>query len=103
MTKRIREAEALGVRVNETDLAILREIARKSGAAKRPVATTVKDLCGVTERCEVSVRLSVRNLDERGLLNVFHRHLSNGGQIENEYSLTDFGYTIIEATGGVPK
>lgn len=103
MTKRIREAEAFGVRVNETDLTLMREIARKSGKRRRPVAITVKSLCGVVSRCEVSVRLSLKNLDERGLVDIYHRHLSNGGQIENEYGLTDLGYTIIKATGGIPK
>lgn len=103
MTKRIREAEALGVRVNETDLTLLREIAKRSGRSRRPVAITVRDLCSIANRCEVSVRLSVKNLDERRLIDVYHRHLSNGGQIENKYGLTDFGYEIIKATGGLSK
>lgn len=103
MTKRVREAEAFGVRINETDLAILRELARRTGGEHRPVTVTCRELCAVVNRCEVSVRLSIRTIDETGLVRVCHRHLSNGGQIENEYEITELGYQIIDAASSIPS
>lgn len=91
MTKRVRAAEALGVRINETELGVMRFIASQPGMAVFSIGDLSRELgCSVA-----TVRNSLRALYSKGLVSVRARYLRNGGQLENEYELTDEGKQLL--------
>ena len=93
MTKRVRAAEALGVRVNETSLEVLRYLNRSG----RPITAAVAEFCEVTGKSKASIQSSLRALTGEGLLEIHHRYLANGGRLENEYEVTELGSQVIKA------
>ena len=79
--------------LNESELAFLQLLARQGG----PVVLSV---AGVGERIGVkpeTARRIVRSTGQKGYVEVHSRFLSNGGQLENEYLLTDAGRALLDA------
>lgn len=95
MTKRVRFDSPQGVRVNETEYALMRYIASLSDG---PAVLSVSELSKELVRSVVTIRNSLRSLGDKGLLEIRARYLRNGGQLENEYEVTELGHRIL----GVP-
>lgn len=95
MTKRVRFDSPQGVRVNETEYALMRYIASRSDG---PAVLSVSELSKELVRSVVTIRNSLRSLGDKGLLEIRARYLRNGGQLENEYEVTELGHRIL----GVP-
>ncbi len=97
MTKRVRFCSDVGVRLNETELSMMRII----GLSARPKPISCMGLTRVMCCSEGTVRSTIRALKAKGLITVGSRYLQNGGQAENEYSLTDEGrYVLASALEG---
>lgn len=47
------------------------------------------------------MRNSIRALEDKDLITVRARFLRNGGQLENEYELTEAGGRILEVNGSL--
>ena len=91
MTKRARVSVVTGVRLNERELYVLKLISETG--APRPLSAT--DLARNLD-CSVStVRNVFRSLEAKDL--VHSRFLRNGGQLENEFEVTEEGARIIKA------
>lgn len=97
MTKRARVSAIVGVRINERELDILKRI--HEGLA--PCVLGVNGLARDFSCSVATVRNSIRALEDKGLIVVRARFLRNGGQLENEYELTDAGGRILEVDGSL--
>lgn len=96
MAKRVRAAEELGVRINETQLEILLLLAG-AGRVAMPRVVSVREVCAEVGRSVPAVRVALRGLEQQGLVEARRRFLANGGQLENEYVVTDLGRRVLEA------
>ncbi|WP_293817088.1 hypothetical protein [uncultured Parolsenella sp.] len=93
MTKRVRFKTQVGVRINETELKVLEVLSECEGVA----VMSIGELSVALGCCAGSAHKSLRMLDDKGLISVHRRYLKNGGQLENEYELTDLGGRILQA------
>lgn len=82
MTKRAKVSAVVGVRINERELDILKRI-------QAGVAPCVLSVNGLARDFSCSVAT------------VRARFLRNGGQLENEYELTEAGGRILEVNGSL--
>lgn len=103
MAKQMKGNLPRGVRVNETMYAILLEIARRAPSPQCGVAVTVRNLSEAIEKSGGTVRLSLHMLSVQGLINVYTQHLSNGGQLENIYSITPEGEKVLDILAETPQ
>ena len=95
MAKRVRAAEALGVRINTTQLKILREMSLlAAGGAARVSKGALATAIGT---CRATVSTSARSLVAQGLVTIEYRYLANGGQLENGYVVTELGERVLKA------
>lgn len=94
MAKRIEFQDMPGVRVNETELSVLRYL---GGHAQGSTVASLQEIASTVGKSEGTVRLSLRKLDKKGLVSVRERFLRNGGQLENEYELTQSGTRVLHA------
>ena len=95
MTKGVRVAEALGIRVNETELAVMCLV-------DKPMGGTVVSSKALSERagkCIASIKTSLRKLSEKGLGEVHLWFLANGGKLESDYEVTPLGKQVLAACG----
>lgn len=99
MTKRVRFGVPMGVRINETELRVLEVLSDRNGVA----VMSIGELSGELGCCAGSAHKSLRMLDDKGLISVHRRYLRNGGQLENEYELTDFGEQVLDAARAAPE
>lgn len=96
MAKRVRAAEEFGVRINETQLEILLLLAGTGRVATTRVVS-VREVCAEVGKSVPAVRTALRGLAQQGLIEARRRFLANGGQLENEYVVTDLGHRVLEA------
>lgn len=96
MTKRAKVSAVVGVRINERELDILKRI-----QAGRPCVLSVNGLARDFSCSVATVRNSIRALEDKDLITVRARFLRNGGQLENEYELTEAGGRILEVNGSL--
>ncbi len=82
-----------GARINETELKVLEVLSEREGVS----VMSIGGLSGALGCCAGSAHKSLRMLDDKGLISVHRRYLKNGGQLENEYELTDLGGRILQA------
>ncbi len=97
MAKRVKLEGWPQVRLNETSVAILVALARRSG----PDGTWAKPLSAseAVSTLGVSKSLFVRytnQFSDLGLVTVVSRHLANGSQLENAYPLTQLGWRLVD-------
>lgn len=92
MTKRVRACEPLGVRINESELAILR---MTSEMGDTRITRSVSRLAEAMGKSVATARNSIKALERKGLVTVRARFLRNGGQLENEYGLTPLGQRVL--------
>lgn len=98
MTKRAKVSAVVGVRINERELDILKRI--QAGVA--PCVLSVNGLARDFSCSVATVRNSIRALlEDKDLITVRARFLRNGGQLENEYELTEAGGRILEVNGSL--
>lgn len=91
MTKRAKVSAAAGVRINERELDILKHVASLGGSCSQGVTPLAKHFC-----CSVAtIRHCIKALEDKGLVSVQTRFLRNGGQLENEYELTDAAREVL--------
>lgn len=91
MTKRAKVSAVAGVRVNERELDVLRRIEASGGSFSVGVGELSKRFgCSVA-----TVRNCIKALEDKGLVSVQPRFLRNGGQLENEYELTQDGARVL--------
>ena len=93
MTKRARVSVVTGVRLNERELYVLKLISETG--APRPLSAT--DLARNLDCSVITVRNVFRSLEAKDLVLVHSRFLRNGGQLENEFEVTEEGARIIKA------
>lgn len=94
-TRAVRLPASLGVHVNETQLKMLQKIASAGGG--EPVQLSVAELGRAGGIKAAPASISLRALKGQGLLEVRSRFLPNGGQLENEYELTELGKQVLAA------
>ena len=97
MTKRAKVSAVVGVRINERELDILKRI--QAGVA--PCVLSVNGLARDFSCSVATVRNSIRALEDKDLITVRARFLRNGGQLENEYELTEACGRILEVNGSL--
>lgn len=97
MTKRAKVSAVVGVRINERELDILKRIQ----AGVTPCVLSVNGLARDFSCSVAIVRNSIRALEDKDLITVRARFLRNGGQLENEYELTEAGGRILEVNGSL--
>ena len=97
MTKRAKVSAAVGVRINERELDILKRI--QAGVA--PCVLSVNGLAREFSCSVATVRNSIRALEDKDLITVRARFLRNGGLLENEYELTEAGGRNLEVNGSL--
>ena len=97
MTKRAKVSAVVGVRINERELDILKRIQ----AGVDPCVLSVNGLARDFSCSGATVRNSIRALEDKDLITVRARFLRNGGQLENEYELTEAGGRILEVNGSL--
>lgn len=97
MTKRAKVSAVVGVRINERELDILKRIQ----AGVDPCVLSVNGLARDFSWSVATVRNSIRALEDKDLITVRARFLRNGGQLENEYELTEAGGRILEVNGSL--
>lgn len=95
MTKRAKVSAVVGVRINERELELLKRI----HADAAPCVLSVNGLARDFSCSVATVRNSIRALEDKDLILVRTRFLRNGGQLENEYELTEVGGRILEVNG----
>lgn len=84
--------------VNETELALLAEFARRCGGRVGVYApASLAELVLVAGRRKETVRRVCQRLEERGLLCVAARYAEDGGQLSNAYALTAVGMALTRA------
>lgn len=93
MTRRVRMRVPCTVRVNETELAILRVL---EGSPSGSISLSIGEFSTRLGRCDASVRRSIGLLEQKGLIEVHSRYLRNGGQVENEYELTEVAQEYLQ-------
>lgn len=91
MTKRAKVSATAGVRINERELAVLRQIAQAPSSVMSVNRLSVDFSCSVA-----TVRNVIRSLEHKDLISVRARFLRNGGQLENEYEVTQEGNRVLE-------
>ena len=97
MTKRMRGNLPEGVRINETQAAVLAEIERREGGTQWGVPIALGTLGEALGKNKVTARRACQALLDQALIDVRVRYGSNGGRLENEYALTDKGRAVLEA------
>ena len=96
MTKRVHTGGDVDVRINETELAVMRLVGPSSTSKTISCSEIAHELdCSVA-----TVRNALRSLKAKELLASKSRFLQNGGQLENEYSLTSKGRSVLKAACG---
>ena len=93
MTKRVKLDPSASVRINELELAIRRLVSARTGGV---AVLGLSEFASELGRSNAATRNSLRSLDKKGLLSVRARFLKNGGQLENEYELTESGRHILK-------
>lgn len=93
MTKRVQAAQAVGACLNETELLLMFVVA----SAGESLSLSISELSGCTGKSVGAMRYSVRSLRKKGMIDLSQRFLGNGGQLENEYSLTADGRELLDA------
>lgn len=88
MAKRVRACEVLGVRINESELAILHWLSKANDGR---CACSVQRLGDAVGKSEATTRNSLKALEGQGLIVIYARYLKNGARLENEYELTPLG------------
>ena len=94
MAKRVRLNEPIGVRINETELGVMRLVAKHGQGL---LVMSVSEMATELGKSIGSIRRCLKMLDSKGLVEVRERFLRNGGQLENEYELTEEGRRVIAA------
>lgn len=94
MAKRVRLTEPIGVRINETELGVMRLVAKHGQGL---LVMSVSEMGAELGKSIGSIRRCLKMLDSKGLVEVRERFLRNGGQLENEYELTEEGRRVIAA------
>lgn len=92
MTKRVRIEAFPGMRINERDLALLRELAGRAGGHGSAVVGSVA-MARALGCCAGTA------LERERLIEVFERFQANGGQAEDEYRITPAGREVLEHAG----
>lgn len=98
MTKRAKVSATAGVRINERELAVLRQIARVNSTVVSVSQLSADFSCSLA-----TVRNVIRSLEHKGLISVQARFLRNGGQLENEYEVTQEGIRVLECDDALAK
>lgn len=96
MSKQVRGQLPGGVKINETDLAVLMEIDRRSVYCPWGVPIALDDLSECIERTKVTTRRSCKSLESQGLIEVHLRYRVDGGRMENEYAVAPLGREVLE-------
>lgn len=96
MSKQVRGQLPGGVKINETDLAVLMEIDRRSVYCPWGVPIALDDLSECVERTKVTTRRSCKSLESQGLIEVHLRYRVDGGRMENEYAVAPLGREVLE-------
>lgn len=95
MSKQIKEASKLGIRMNETDLDILSYFSAASTRGEvNPSIHKVSVELGVSD---ATTSRSLRRLKEAELIHVRQRFLPNGGQLENHYLISSKGVSFLKS------
>lgn len=92
MAKHVRAADSLDVKINETELELLR---RLSEGGKMCRVCSISELAQSVGKSVATIRNSLRALEGEGLVVVHARFLRNGGQLENEYEVTALGERVL--------
>lgn len=92
MAKRVRAAEPLGVKINETELGALRRLSEGGETCR---VCSISELAQSVGKSVATIRNSLRALEGEGLVVVHARFLRNGGQLENEYEVTALGERVL--------
>lgn len=100
MSKQVRGQLPGGVKINETDLAVLMEIDRRSVYCPWGVPIALDDLSECIERTKVTTRRSCKSLESQGLIEVHLRYRVDGGRMENEYAVAPLGREVLEFVAG---
>lgn len=98
MTKRAKVSATAGVRINERELAVLRQIAQANSTVVSVSQLSADFSCSLA-----TVRNVIRSLEHKGLISVQARFLRNGGQLENEYEVTQEGIRVLECDDALAK
>lgn len=98
MTKRAKVSATAGVRINERELAVLRQIAWVNSTVVSVSQLSADYSCSLA-----TVRNVIRSLEHKGLISVHARFLRNGGQLENEYEVTQEGIRVLECDDALAK
>lgn len=98
MTKRAKVSASCGVQINDRELSFLRRIGGESEFVKSVSSLSADFSCS-----DATVRNVTRALTKKGLINVQTRFLPNGGQLENEYEITQEGMRILECDDELSK
>lgn len=79
-------------------LAVLRQIARVNSTVVSVSQLSADFSCSLA-----TVRNVIRSLEHKGLISVQARFLRNGGQLENEYEVTQEGIRVLECDDALAK
>ena len=96
MTKRLKTAPDLKVRINELDYAVLRHLSA-GGAERASIPMSIRAITDRTSRNDGSIRRSLASLRDQGIILIARRYLENGGQLENVYQITELGSRVMHS------
>lgn len=96
VTKQISYELRLDVRINETDLKLLRFLDLTVKKAGGPVTLTARSVSRGLGKSEATVRRSIKILSTKGLVVIRDSLRSDGGREANTYRLTDLGEKLLD-------
>lgn len=92
MSKIAREAVDLGFRLTENDVRLLKRVSALSEAGFDASNDRLAAELGVSVS---TIRLSLRRLNDLGLVKTQPRYLPNGGCLENHHAMTKVGKDLL--------
>ena len=95
MTRQVRLPDRPELRLNETELAVLRFVSDRSGAPEHPVCVSARELSQVAGKNVSTARACIMRLCSKGLLISSERWLRNGARAENSLELSDDGRLVL--------
>lgn len=78
-------------------LAVIDELSRRQRSCGRPIPVSLKALSDELGMSLATVRRAVSSCVKGRMLTVEENHLSNGGQMENGYALTEHGRSLVSS------
>lgn len=96
MARMLKFTVTLEVRINESDYALLRYLAKRVDYAQKPVLLTAHALADAIQMSVPTARRSSKKLASTGLIVMRGQQRQDGGRDANTYEITQLGFEVLK-------